>query len=103
MFESADVLDARWERNFQAAERRRQLKERAVEYLGGKCQCCGYDRCLSALEFHHADPSQKEFQVSSKMAWDVVRIELDKCFLLCRNCHSETHAGFHPQFLLDAN
>jgi hypothetical protein len=37
----------------------------AVVYKGGKCQCCGYNKYIGALEFHHVDPEQKDFGVSS--------------------------------------
>lgn len=46
------------------SERRRQLKVLAVEYKGGKCKMCGYDKCISALEFHHLEPTQKDFSIS---------------------------------------
>ena len=68
----------------------------AITYKGGKCQCCGYNRCLGALEFHHIDPSSKDFGISSKgytRSWDKVKSELDKCVLVCANCHREIHEG----------
>ena len=43
---------------------RKRTKELLVEYKGGKCESCGYDKCIEALEFHHIDESTKEFQVS---------------------------------------
>ena len=49
-----------------------------------------------ALEFHHLDPSQKDFGISSKgytRSWDKVKEELDKCILVCSNCHREIHSG----------
>ena len=74
---------------------RQRLKSKAVEYKGGKCSCCGYNQCLHALEFHHLDPKEKDFSISSKMnsAFDALKTELDKCALVCRNCHAEIHAG----------
>jgi hypothetical protein len=74
-----------------------RLKERQQErvtYLGGKCSVCGYDKCAAALDFHHVDASDKgEFQLSQShcRSWDAVKAELDKCVLLCRNCHAEYH------------
>lgn len=44
--------------------KRSKLKLRAIEYKGGKCECCGYNKNLSALEFHHINPKEKEFAVS---------------------------------------
>ena len=67
----------------------------AVAYKGNKCARCGYDRCVDALEFHHKDPAQKDFNISSKghtRSWERVKEELDKCEMLCANCHREIHA-----------
>ena len=75
--------------------RRKKVRAMAVEYKGGRCENCGYDRCLDALEFHHKDPTQKDFSISSKgytRSWDRVKKELDKCTILCANCHRELHA-----------
>lgn len=73
---------------------RQRTKARAVEYMGGKCQNCGYDRCLRALAFHHLDPGKKDFGVSSTcVSWKAMVRELKKCTLLCSNCHMELHAG----------
>lgn len=72
----------------------RELKSRAVKYKGGKCQKCGYDKCIEALEFHHRDPLQKEFAISGSynVSWDKIKHELDKCDILCANCHREEHS-----------
>ena len=75
-------------------KRRQQLKIMSVEYKGGKCLICGYDKCLSALEFHHLNPNEKDFQVSGKsISWDKIKNELDKCVLVCSNCHQEIHSN----------
>src|SRR5579863_782439 len=73
--------------------RRFSRKERAIKYLGGKCIICNYDKCARALTFHHKDPSKKDFGLSGNHCrkWELVQIELDKCVLLCQNCHSEEH------------
>lgn len=73
---------------------RQNRKKRAVEYLGGSCQICGYNRCVQALVFHHVNGDSKEFNISFySRAWEAIQRELDKCALLCANCHSEVHAG----------
>ena len=75
---------------------RQQQKQKAVDYKGGKCQICGYNRCIRALKFHHVDPATKEFAISgagSTRSWEKLRAELDKCVLVCGNCHDEIHAG----------
>ncbi|PFB09127.1 HNH endonuclease [Bacillus thuringiensis] len=71
---------------------RQKLKTRAVEYKGGKCQHCGYNKSHRALQFHHLDQSQKDFQISGGVySWDKAKAELDKCIMLCANCHLEEH------------
>lgn len=73
---------------------RRNLKERAVMLLGGKCCICGYSRCVNSLDFHHVYPAAKEFQISGSIrSWERVLKELAKCVLLCKNCHGEVHGG----------
>jgi|19_taG_2_1085344.scaffolds.fasta_scaffold00490_2 5-methylcytosine-specific restriction endonuclease McrA len=66
----------------------------AVLYKGGKCQDCGYDGYYGALEFHHVNPEEKEmsWKAMRVCSWDKMMKELDKCILLCSNCHSELHA-----------
>jgi hypothetical protein len=70
---------------------RRARKIKAVEYKGGKCERCGYSKCLRALEFHHRDKTTKDFQISHmcSMSWERLKNELDKCDLVCSNCHQE--------------
>jgi len=76
-----------------AVQRRRtKVKQKAVNLLGGKCERCGYDKYIGALEFHHKDPSQKDFQITQSLSWDRVKAEVMKCELLCANCHREEHA-----------
>jgi hypothetical protein len=77
-------------------KRREKLRLMAVSYKGGCRQICSYDRCFEALEFHHLDPTQKDFGISKKgytRSWEKVKNEIDKCLLLCANCHREFHAG----------
>lgn len=77
-------------------KRRDEIKELSVQYKGGKCQICGYDTCIGALEFHHLDPTKKDFGIGSKgytRSWGRVQEELDKCIMVCANCHREIHAG----------
>lgn len=75
-------------------KRRKKIREMAVAYKGGRCERCAYDRVIDVLEFHHRDPSQKDFGISARgytRSWERVRSELDKCMLLCANCHRELH------------
>lgn len=77
-------------------KRREHIKLLALAYKGNKCQCCGYNKCISALEFHHIEPTQKEFAIGTNgytRSWNKVKNELDKCILVCSNCHREIHAN----------
>lgn len=81
--------------NIQTVKRQKSLKEKCVEYKGGKCEICGYNKCISALEFHHINPNEKDFQMSKYKRYvfnEKVKEELDKCVLLCANCHREEHS-----------
>lgn len=72
---------------------RKAMKTRAIEIKGGKCEKCGYDKCLGALHFHHKNPEQKSFSLSDNVfhSWSEWLLELEKCELLCANCHAEAH------------
>mgnify|MGYP001617393579 CR=1 FL=1 len=80
-----------------------QKKLDAIKYKGGQCKNCGYSKFYGALEFHHREPNKKEF-VWNKLrlkSWENITIELDKCDLLCSNCHKEIHhipSGIAPGF-----
>ena len=81
-------------------KRRRKVRKMAIDYLGGRCSQCGYDRCMEALEFHHTDSSEKDFGISNRgytRSWKRVQEEIRKCVLLCANCHREVHAGLQLQ------
>lgn len=98
-YESHDLGDVEKSTPSSTLIRRLELKLRCVQYLGGECEACGYDRCREALEFHHRNPRGKDFSISSvalRMGWDRVVSELDKCILVCANCHREIHYGVLP-------
>ncbi len=76
--------------------RRKKLKEMAIEYKGGKCAICGYDKYAGSLSLHHLDPKLKDFGLSVRgltRSWSKIQVELDKCILLCLNCHMEIHGN----------
>ncbi len=78
------------------AKRRRKIKLMAIEYKGGKCQVCNYNKYPGGLDLHHVNPETKKFGIADKgytRSWDAVKIELDKCVLVCSNCHREIEAG----------
>ncbi|OGF20375.1 hypothetical protein A2Y83_03425 [Candidatus Falkowbacteria bacterium RBG_13_39_14] len=68
----------------------------AMEYKGSKCAICGYNKCIQSLEFHHVNSKGKDLGISAKgytRSWNEVKKEIDKCILLCANCHREVHEG----------
>ena len=88
--------DERRINNYEKVKSHRQkIKEKAIEYKGGCCEKCGYNKCKWAFDFHHLDSTKKDFSLSKNitLSWDKVKKELDKCILVCANCHREVHAG----------
>lgn len=75
--------------------RRVNFSRKCAEYKGGKCLVCGYSKCLRALHFHHLIPSEKLFGIAGShcRGWATNCKEMDKCVLICSNCHSEVHDG----------
>ena len=81
-------------------QKRDQLKRKAVEYLGGQCADCGYRTDFATVyDFHHKDKSEKTVEISylitANVGWEKLQRELDKCILLCANCHRMRHALEH--------
>lgn len=76
---------------------RHNLKRRLIYIMGSKCQICGYDKCQSALEFHHIDSQEKDFTLgaNANIAFSKAKEEVKKCILVCANCHREIHEGLH--------
>ena len=74
---------------------RLEKKTAMFEYVGASCKLCGYDRCTDALDFHHLDPDKKDFSISKmgNMSLPKILKEIDKCIMVCANCHREIHAG----------
>lgn len=74
-----------------------KLKATFVELAGGSCQRCGYNEFSAGFDFHHVDRLTKDSSPSKMIGagnHERAYAELDKCVLLCRNCHSTLHAGF---------
>jgi len=74
-------------------ERRRNYKKKLVKLKGGKCQICGYSKCMAALEFHHLS-KQKEAKISYiyNRGWKRILQEIKNTILVCSNCHKEIHS-----------
>ena len=75
-------------------QRKAKFKQMCVDYKGGRCEVCGYDKCNRSLIFHHKD-CKKDVEIGStwptkKLTKKIIK-ELDKCVLLCANCHGEAH------------
>ena len=76
-------------------------KQILLNTFDGKCMLCGYNRCNSALEFHHLNPDEKEFNISkysgnNTITYDMAK-ELTGVVLLCANCHREVQAGIRAK------
>lgn len=83
-------------RSAAVSRRRRDVKRTLLRDAGGACALCGYHRCVSALHFHHVDPSTKRFGLGSfgvARSLAEAREEAKKCVLLCANCHAEVESG----------
>lgn len=82
---------------------RRRNKIKLVEYKGGKCERCGYDKCIDALEFHHLNPDEKDFGLScgDTRSLEKLKAEADKCIMVCANCHREIHAEERERKILE--
>ncbi|MEK7540887.1 MAG: HNH endonuclease signature motif containing protein [Patescibacteria group bacterium] len=94
MADKRKYADRREELIKAVAKRRRKIKLLSVQYKGGKCQICGYDKYVGALDLHHI--GQKSFGIGDKgytRSWEITKQELDKCILVCANCHREIEAG----------
>lgn len=75
-------------------KRRKENKIRAINYLGGECERCGLiSPHYSVYDFHHRDPKDKEADPGSLMhrSWETIFKEINKCMLLCANCHRIVH------------
>jgi len=89
----ADRRKRRSDSSYRCQRRRRvERKQRLVEARGGRCEDCGYDVSVAALEFHHRDSKTKEFGVGNfNGSWERLVAEAAKCDLLCANCHRRRH------------
>ena len=70
----------------------RRKKETVVDRFGGKCSICGYSKCINALEFHHVEEKHHDpSYIIMRWSWERAKEELEKCILVCSNCHREIH------------
>jgi len=82
-----------------ANRHRWNLKACMIKYKGGKCLLCSYEKCLNSLDFHHIDRTNKimNFGLNHNRSWKSIIKELDKCVLLCKNCHGEVELAYHNE------
>jgi predicted nucleic acid-binding Zn ribbon protein len=86
------------------AQKRRGLARKLdlIRSAGSRCSICGYDKNLAALVFHHTDLAKKDFKLDmrslSNRKLEPVLSEINKCILVCANCHAELH---NPRLNLD--
>lgn len=78
---------------------RKRQKITLVDYKGGCCEKCGYNKSIAALQFHHKNPEEKDFTIGgSSYSIDRLKKEADKCMLVCANCHIEIHEELRNNF-----
>ena len=73
---------------------REKTRQKIREYkLERGCCVCGYKKCAAALLFHHVR-DDKKYQITRNLGcrcWKTLKLEIDKCDILCANCHNELH------------
>lgn len=90
--EKNSELVKEWDRN-----RKKKNTQERREFINGYKSKCSCSKCSETrsyvLDFHHTDPAQKSFDLgdASKHSVEKLKLELEKCITLCRNCHSEFH------------
>jgi hypothetical protein len=74
---------------------RKNCRNKLKLTFGGKCKACGYNKCLAALDFHHLNKDEKNFDIGTMLitSFTKAKEEAKKCILLCANCHRELHDG----------
>lgn len=81
----------------QSSNRRQEIKKQALNYLGWECKICKLvDKDYPQIyDFHHIDPTQKDFTIAkTSKSLKKLKSELDKCIVLCANCHRREHVKY---------
>lgn len=76
-------------------EQIKKFKEYKAFLAKKGCIICGYNKCIRALDFHHINGKDKSFRLSliRGKSWKTILEEIKKCIMVCKNCHTEIHAG----------
>lgn len=96
-FCSKTCKDKFYQNNSYESQQARGLKRKLalIKMKGGECEKCGYKKNIAALEFHHRDETTKKFRLDirnmSNRSFEKLLEEINKCDLLCANCHREEH------------
>lgn len=77
-------------------QRMRDTKIKMINYKGGSCKKCNLslnDSNYYVFDFHHLNPFDKDpnFSKIKFRSWKFIISELDKCILVCANCHRTIH------------
>ena len=96
--EAIQAYNIEYQKKYRSSGRKQQRKLEMCKYKGGRCNnCCkeANEHNISIFDFHHLDESLKEYTPSDmvNMKWDRIVKELDKCEMLCSNCHRMHHHG----------
>lgn len=87
-----NTIDRKKSMSKNVIEWRKRKKIELIDYKGGCCEVCGYNKTIRSLDFHHKDPKLKDFTISGKSySFERLKNEVDKCILVCSNCHGEIH------------
>ncbi len=94
------LISAEWYQNNKnkqianATRNNKKYRRRIFEYKESlSCESCGEEETV-CLDFHHKNPDEKEFSICNYngAGWDRVLLEIQKCHVLCANCHRKVHA-----------
>ena len=87
-----EVLKIKYKNRWQ--KRKKEYDNIMKELKINGCAICGYNECRESLDFHHTNPKDKLFKINKRtLDWSIEKMvdELNKCILLCKNCHYELH------------
>lgn len=87
-------------KNTEKITAKNKLKKELVDRFGGKCHRCGYNEFMAGLDFHHVSGDKQNtisnmllLAIGNRRRMEELIAEIEKCILLCRNCHSGLHVG----------